>query len=105
MPWYGAPPEIAASGDPVLGEHVLRLGGCASCHTDEKNGGAFLAGGRALGSPFGTFYTSNITPDPATGIGGWPTAAFVRAMTEGVSPRASLFPCLPVPVVHQGAAR
>ena len=72
VPWYGAPPEIAASGDPVRGEYVLRLGGCASCHTDEKNGGAFLAGGRALGSPFGTFYTSNITrpiPRPASAAG------------------------------------
>ena len=70
----------------------------SSCHTDEKNGGAFLAGGRALGSPFGTFYTSNITPDPATGIGGWSTGAFVRAMTEGVSPGGHpYFPAFPYP--------
>jgi mono/diheme cytochrome c family protein len=55
VPWRGAPPEIAGTGDPVRGEYVLRLGGCASCHTDEKNGGAFLAGGRPLGSPVGTF--------------------------------------------------
>jgi mono/diheme cytochrome c family protein len=77
---------------------VLRLGGCVSCHTDEKNGGAFLAGGRTLGSPFGTFYTSNITPDPATGIGGWSTGAFVRALTEGVSPGGHpYFPAFPYP--------
>ena len=95
-PWDGEPAEIAASGDPVRGEYVLRLGGCVTCHTDEKNGGAFLAGGRALGSPFGTFYTSNITPDPATGIGGWSTGAFVRAMTEGVSPDGHpYFPAFP----------
>jgi len=86
VPWHGAPPEITARGDPARGEYVLRLGGCVTCHTDEKNGGAFLAGGRALGSPFGTFYTSNITPDPETGIGGWSTGAFVRAMTQGISP-------------------
>ena len=75
---------------------MLRLGGCVTCHTDEKNRGAFLAGGRALGSPYGTFYTSNITPDPATGIGGWSTADFVRAMTEGVSPDGHpYFPAFP----------
>ena len=96
VPWYGAPAEIAATGDPVRGAYVLRLGGCVSCHTDEKNGGAFLAGGRALSSPFGTFYTSNITPDPGTGIGGWSTGAFVRAMTEGISPAGHpYFPAFP----------
>jgi mono/diheme cytochrome c family protein len=96
VPWHGAPPEIAASGDPARGEYVLRLGGCVSCHTDEKNGGAFLAGGRAVSSPFGTFYTSNITPDPETGIGGWSMGAFVRAMTEGMSPRGHpYYPAFP----------
>ena len=83
VPRDGAPAEIAASGDAGRGEYMLRLGGCVTCHTDERNKGAFLAGGRALSSPYGTFYTSNITPDPATGIGGWSTADFVRAMTEG----------------------
>jgi len=96
VPWRGAPPEIADSGDPERGEYVLRLGGCVSCHTDEKNGGAFLAGGRALGSPFGTFHASNITPDPETGIGGWSTGAFVRAVTEGVAPGGhAYFPAFP----------
>jgi mono/diheme cytochrome c family protein len=96
VPRDGEPAEIAASGDPARGEYVLRLGGCVTCHTDEKNRGAFLAGGRALGSPYGTFYTSNITPDPATGIGGWSTADFVRAMTEGVSPDGHpYFPAFP----------
>jgi mono/diheme cytochrome c family protein len=96
VPWRGAPPEIALSGDAARGEYVLRLGGCVTCHTDEKNGGKFLAGGRALGSPFGTFYTSNITPDPGTGIGGWSTGAFVRAMTEGLSPAGHpYFPAFP----------
>jgi mono/diheme cytochrome c family protein len=98
LPWQGAPPEIAASGDPARGEYVLRLGGCVTCHTDERNGGAFLAGGRALASPFGTFYTSNITPDPTTGIGGWSTGAFVRAMTAGISPGGHpYFPSFPYP--------
>jgi hypothetical protein len=39
--------------------------------SDQKNDGALLAGGREIPSPFGTFYASNITPDPETGIGGW----------------------------------
>ena len=96
VPWHGAPPEIAERGDPARGEYVLRLGGCVTCHTDEKNGGALLAGGRALVSPFGTFYASNITPDPETGIGGWSTGAFVRAMTEGIAPEGHpYFPAFP----------
>ncbi len=82
----GTAPEIGTVGDPKRGEYVLRMGGCVACHTDQKNGGAFLAGGRALKTDFGTFYTPNITPDPDTGIGGWSTGAFVRAMREGVSP-------------------
>jgi mono/diheme cytochrome c family protein len=96
VPWRGEPPEIAASGDPAHGEYVLRLGGCVTCHTDDRNDGAFLAGGRAVSSPFGTFYTSNITPDPETGIGGWSTGAFVRAMSEGISPGGHpYFPSFP----------
>jgi mono/diheme cytochrome c family protein len=96
VPRDGEPAEIAASGDPARGAYVLRLGGCVTCHTDAKNGGAFLAGGRALGSPYGTFYVSNITPDPATGIGGWSTADFVRTMTEGISPDGHpYFPAFP----------
>jgi mono/diheme cytochrome c family protein len=86
VPWGGAPREIATTGDPARGEYVLRLGGCITCHTDQKNGGKFLAGGRALATPFGTFYVSNITPDQKTGIGGWSTGAFVQAMTEGIGP-------------------
>jgi mono/diheme cytochrome c family protein len=96
VPSHGAPAEIAARGDPGRGEYMLRLGGCVSCHTDEKNGGAFLAGGRALETPFGTFHVPNITPDSETGIGGWSTADFVRAMTEGISPDGHpYFPAFP----------
>ncbi len=98
VPWRGAAPEIAATGDPARGEYVLRLGGCVACHTDEKNGGQFLAGGRALATPFGTFYTPNITPDAATGIGGWSTGAFVRAVAAGISPAGHpYYPAFPYP--------
>jgi len=94
VPWRGGPPEIAAAGDPARGEYLLRLGGCVSCHTAKD--GAFLAGGRALATPFGTFRTPNITPDPATGIGGWSAGAFVRAVRDGVAPAGHpYFPAFP----------
>lgn len=55
-----------------------------------------LAGGRALESPFGTFYSPNITPDPETGIGGWSDAAFLQAFHEGVGPGGRYyFPAFP----------
>ncbi|HEX3207870.1 MAG TPA: cytochrome c [Geminicoccaceae bacterium] len=96
VPWPWSPPEIARAGDPKHGEYVLRLGGCVSCHTDEKRKGQFLAGGRALETPFGTFYPPNITPDAKTGIGGWSTGAFVQAMTRGRSPGGHpLYPAFP----------
>jgi mono/diheme cytochrome c family protein len=76
------------------GEYLVRAGGCFSCHT--VPGGTKLAGGRALATPFGTFYTPNITPDPATGIGRWTDAQFVRALRQGISPEGTnYFPVFP----------
>ncbi len=96
VPWPPSPSEVAQVGDAKRGEYVLRLGGCVACHTDAKNGGQFLAGGRALATAFGTFYPPNITPDPESGIGGWSTGAFVQAMTEGRSPDGHpLYPAFP----------
>jgi len=98
LPWPGEVLEIDTVGDPTRGEYVLHMGGCIACHTDEKNGGAFLAGGRALETEFGTFYSSNITPDPDAGIGGWSTGAFVRALREGLSPTGQhYYPAFPYP--------
>jgi mono/diheme cytochrome c family protein len=98
VPWRGAPPEIARAGDAERGAYLLRLGGCVSCHTDERDGAPFLAGGRALATPFGTFYAPNITPDPEVGIGGWSSGDFVRAMTEGASPGGHpYYPAFPYP--------
>ncbi len=68
------------------GAYLLRAGGCVSCHTEDRDDAPFLAGGRAIESPFGTFYGSNITPDPETGIGGWTEEDFVRALRHGRSP-------------------
>jgi nicotinate dehydrogenase subunit B len=76
------------------GRQLAALGNCAGCHTAE--GGAVNAGGRPLQTPFGTVYTTNLTPDPATGIGRWSFSAFQRAMREGVSHDGRmLYPAFP----------
>jgi mono/diheme cytochrome c family protein len=78
------------------GAYVIRAAGCIACHTDKKNGGAALVGGRALKTPFGTFYTPNLTPDPETGIGRWSDEDFIRALSEGVSPEGEhYYPAFP----------
>lgn len=85
-----------APGNAERGAYILRLGGCISCHTDSKNKGAPMAGGVALKSPYGTFYAPNITPDRETGIGGWSTDDFIRAMTEGKPPEGMpYYPAFP----------
>jgi mono/diheme cytochrome c family protein len=65
------------------GAYLAKVGNCAACHT--ARGGAAFAGGKAIHTPFGAVYTSNITPDIATGIGRWSAQAFYRAMHEGRS--------------------
>ncbi len=88
----------ADDGAVARGAYLFRAAGGCSCHTDVKGGGPFLAGGRALKTPFGVFYSPNITPDPETGIGGWSLADFRRAMREGVAPDGShYFPAFPYP--------
>jgi mono/diheme cytochrome c family protein len=90
-----APASAAAEEDArSQGENLVRAGGCFSCHT--AAGGQKLAGGRALATPFGTFYSPNITPDLATGIGLWTDAQFLRALREGIRPDgANYFPVFP----------
>ncbi len=78
------------------GAYLIRAAGCIACHTDKKGGGAPLTGGRALQTPFGTFYTPNLTPDPETGIGRWSDDDFIRALSEGVSPDGrNYYPAFP----------
>ncbi|MGH7126634.1 MAG: c-type cytochrome [Stellaceae bacterium] len=80
------------------GAYLFATADCAGCHTDAKNNGKPLAGGRALATPFGTFYGPNITPDPKFGIGEWTEAQFHRALREGIAPgRTHLFPVFPFP--------
>lgn len=82
------PVAPVASGQTLIerGEYVLRAGGCVACHTDFDNDGAYLAGGRAFITPFGTFFSPNITPDATHGIGGWSVADFTKALTRGEGP-------------------
>ncbi|MFO1350699.1 MAG: cytochrome c [Gammaproteobacteria bacterium] len=93
---FGVGPCVAAR-DAKRGEYLLYAGGCISCHTPKKSGPeGFMAGGRALVTPFGTFYPPNITPDKDTGIGGWSDEDFIRALGEGVSPQGDhYYPAFP----------
>ncbi len=76
------------------GNYLIYAGGCISCHTADD--GEPLAGGYAIESPFGTFYSPNITPDIDTGIGGWSDDEFVAAFHEGESPDGDdYFPAFP----------
>ena len=78
------------------GAYIFRAAGGCSCHTYAKNKGAFLAGGRPIKTPFGSVYSTNITPDPKTGIGNWSDAVFIKAMTQGVGPNGThYFPVFP----------
>jgi mono/diheme cytochrome c family protein len=64
------------------GRALAAAGNCSDCHT--VRGGQAFAGGLPVPTPFGSIYSSNITPDAETGIGRWPEAAFRRAMRSGV---------------------
>ncbi len=82
--------------DIVRGRYLVAAGDCAACHTAE--GGKPFAGGRAVPTPFGTIYSTNITPDPDTGIGRWNSDDFYRAMHEGLAPGGRhLYPAFPYP--------
>ncbi len=86
----------AAPGDAKHGAYLAQAAGCASCHTEDRKGAVPYAGGRALKTPFGTFYGPNITPDPKAGIGRWTEADFMRALREGRRrDGANLYPAFP----------
>ncbi|MBU1304648.1 MAG: cytochrome c [Alphaproteobacteria bacterium] len=76
------------------GRLMAAAGFCAECHSVPGN--APYAGGYAMETGFGTLYSTNITPDPETGIGAWSEEAFLRAMHEGVDREGRhLFPAFP----------
>jgi mono/diheme cytochrome c family protein len=99
--WHPAiapePQAQAASFDAATVERGRRLaavGNCAACHTVDPD--RPYAGGLPLSTPFGTVYSTNITPDARTGIGGWNEQAFTRALREGVSRDGHLlYPAFP----------
>lgn len=89
---------IAQQGDAKRGLYISKAAGCLGCHTEEKEGAQPYAGGRALQTPFGTFYGPNLTPHPQAGIGRWSEQNFIRAMREGRRPDgAHYFPAFPYP--------
>jgi mono/diheme cytochrome c family protein len=85
---------LAATSTAERGAYLAQVGNCAGCHT--VRGGQPYAGGLAVDTPFGSVYASNLTPDTATGMGGWTRAEFWRAMHHGRSKDGRLlYPAFP----------
>lgn len=89
----------ASAADAALierGRYLAFAGDCTACHT--APGGKPFAGGLALASPIGAIYSTNITPDRQTGIGGYSLDQFDRALRHGIrADGASLYPAMPFP--------
>jgi mono/diheme cytochrome c family protein len=76
------------------GRALAAMGNCSNCHT--ARGAKDFAGAVAVPTPFGTVFSSNITPDAETGLGRWSEAAFRRAMRDGVDREGRhLYPTFP----------
>ena len=76
------------------GAYLVRAGNCMACHS--ARGGAPFAGGRGIDTPFGTVYSSNLTPDKSTGLGNWTSSEFWRAVHHGQSKNGRLlYPAFP----------
>ncbi len=73
--------RAVAAADAERGRVIFALAGGCGCHSAAE--GPLAAGGRALPTPFGTFYGTNITPDPQTGIGAWSDAEIIAAIRDG----------------------
>src|ERR1700722_11116563 len=69
---------------------------CTACHT--ARGGEPFAGGLAIDSPLGAIYSTNITPDHASGIGNFTLDDFDRALRHGIDDEGvTLYPAMPYP--------
>jgi mono/diheme cytochrome c family protein len=90
-------PQAARADDQTLiakGEYLARAGDCIACHTNP--GDALFAGGLPMPTPFGTLYSTNITPDRDTGIGTWNADQFYAALHTGRFPDGGLmYPAMP----------
>ena len=97
MATAGAQAEPAKTADAVeRGRYLALAADCAACHT--APGGAEFAGGLPIPTPLGRIYTTNITPDPETGIGSYTLEDFSRALREGVAKGGRyLYPAMPFP--------
>jgi mono/diheme cytochrome c family protein len=90
----GVPAELASASQIGKGEYLARAADCMVCHTAPS--GTPYAGGRAFVLPFGTIYSTNITPDAATGIGKYSDENFLNAMHKGIASNgARLYPAMP----------
>ena len=91
---HGSVAAVPATTVSQQGEYLARAGDCIACHTLPE--GKLFAGGRPMATPFGTLYTSNITPDVETGIGGWTADQFYQTMHNGRFPDGGLiYPAMP----------
>jgi alcohol dehydrogenase (quinone), cytochrome c subunit len=91
-------PLVAHADDALVtrGAYLAKAGDCIACHSAPK--GKPFAGGLPMNTPMGKIYTTNITPDPATGIGQWSEADFDRALRRGVAKDGhNLYPAMPYP--------
>src|SRR5713101_2878395 len=95
-------PELAQAAEADLvarGQYIFALAGGCGCHTAE--GGPVNAGGRPLKTPYGTFYGTNITPDPTHGIGSWTDKQIIDSIRLGVRPDESVIsPVMPYPAFN-----
>lgn len=80
------------------GRELALAGDCFGCHS--KAEGPMGAGGLAISTPFGTLYSTNITPDKQYGIGNYSREDFHRAMRDGVAPKGNLYPAMPYIYTH-----
>ncbi|MFV1592391.1 cytochrome c [Phaeobacter sp. JH20_36] len=92
------PSALDLDGDVARGAYLARASGCIACHTDFSNGGAALAGGAKIETPFGDLYAPNLTSDRDHGLGSWTVDAFAKAVRQGVSPEGQpYYPAFPYP--------
>jgi alcohol dehydrogenase (quinone), cytochrome c subunit len=88
--------HAAANDDPLVarGAYLAKVGDCVACHSAPK--GKPFAGGLPMTTPMGNIYTTNITPDPDTGIGKWSEEDFEKALRQGVAKDGhNLYPAMP----------
>jgi mono/diheme cytochrome c family protein len=92
----GVPADLANADIVKRGEYLARAADCRACHTVSRD--RLYAGGLPLLLPFGTLYSTNITPDKETGIGNYSDQDFLNAVQRGIRPDGTrLYPAMPYP--------